>query len=312
MSTILSVGTRPRHIPFSLGTRHCLNSNIFSQLSTTFAIALTLPVLFAATVHAQVATSTVPLAGHTPLQVLNGNAIPVGHYSPAQKLRLTLAIQPPHMAEEEEFLSELTTKGSPNFHQFLTPEEWNARFAPSPEDEQKVVEWATSVGFTVTHRFNHRLLVDVEAPSGMIEKALGVTINNYQVGDEVDFSNDRDPVLPANLSGIVYSVQGLNSIQRDHGSRPGPDIKGPDYAEGPAVAPGPHDQSDAITPAAPSPPPSPVTTRPITPSSTATATSLPEAYSTPRSTTTTDCKTSATAAILTTTATAHPTSPTSP
>jgi len=26
----------------------------------------------------------------------------------------------------------------------------------------------------------------------VIENALGVTINNYQLGEEVDFSNDRD------------------------------------------------------------------------------------------------------------------------
>jgi hypothetical protein len=194
--------------------------------------------------------SSVVLAAHTPQRVLDGVAFRLGHYSPENKLRLTLAIQPPHMADEEQFLKELTTKGSPNFHKFLTPDEWNARFAPSAEDEQAVVDWAVSQGFTVTHRFSHRLLVDLEGTSGLIEKVFGVTINNYQVGDEVDFSNDRDPLIPANLSGIVYSVQGLNNIERDHGSRPGPQTKGADYAEGPAYAEGPSVQADAVAPRA--------------------------------------------------------------
>jgi subtilase family serine protease len=178
----------------------------------------------------------VTLAAHTAPQVLDGTAMRLTHYSPEQKLRLVLAVQPPHMAEEEEFIKELTAKGSPNFHKFLTPEEWNARFAPSAEDEQKVVDWAKSQGLTVTNRYPNRLLVDLEATSGVIETAFGVTINNYQVGDEVDFANDRDPVLPASLSGIVYNVQGLNNIQRDHGSARGSEkIKGPDYAPGPVV-----------------------------------------------------------------------------
>jgi Pro-kumamolisin, activation domain/Bacterial Ig-like domain (group 3) len=179
------------------------------------------------------------LALHTPSQVLDGSAIPVSHYNPGQKLRLVLSVQPPHMAEEEQFLKQLITKGSPNFHKFLTPEQWNARFAPSQEEEQQVVDWAKSQGLTVTNRYNHRLIVDVEAPAGVIEKAFGVTINNYQVGEEVDFSNDRDPIIPASLSGIVFNIQGLNNIQREHGtSRELQNAKGPDYAAGPVVAAG--------------------------------------------------------------------------
>jgi Pro-kumamolisin, activation domain/Bacterial Ig-like domain (group 3) len=182
---------------------------------------------------------SVTLAGHTPSQVLQGTAITMGPYNPQQKLRLALAVQPPHMAEEEEFIQELETKGSPNFHQFLTAEEWNARFAPSAEDEQKVVDWATSQGLTVTNRFANRLLVDVEAPVEVIERAFGVNINNYQVGNEVDFANDRDPIVPFELSGILYSVLGLNSIDRVHGGMPETrNAKGPDYVAGPVYAEG--------------------------------------------------------------------------
>ncbi len=179
------------------------------------------------------------LANHTPQKVLDGTAIRVSHYNPENMLRLTLGVQVPHIAEVEQFTKELVTKGSPNFHKFLTPEEWNARFAPSVEDEQAVVDWAQSVGLTVTRRYPNRLLVDVEGTAGTIEKALGVTINNYQVRDEVDFSNDRDPVIPANLSGIVQTVAGLNNIERVHriGSRY-TTVKGADYVPGPAYAEG--------------------------------------------------------------------------
>jgi hypothetical protein len=190
----------------------------------------------------------VTLAGHVPMQVFDGTATRVGHYNPEQKLRLVLGIQPPHLAEEEKFLDELQTKGSPNFHKFLTLEESIARFAPSAADEQKVVDWAESQGLTVTHRFNHRLLVDVEAPAGVIEKAFGVTINSYQVvyEDDLKFSIDHEPVIPANLAGIVHNIEGLNSIQHEHGSRPESTVGHPaDYAEGPAIARGEGGHGDA-------------------------------------------------------------------
>lgn len=53
------------------------------------------------------------LPGHTVSQVRNGTATRVSHYNPEQKLRLALVVQPPHMAEEEQFLKDLTTKSSP-------------------------------------------------------------------------------------------------------------------------------------------------------------------------------------------------------
>jgi hypothetical protein len=155
-------------------------------------------------------------SGMTPLAVLNGQAIRVGPLEPTQKLHLVLSIQVPHMPEEEQFIKELTTKGSPNFHKFLTAELWNARFAPSAEDEQAVVDWAKSQGLTVTQRYANRLLVEADGTVGTIEKAFGVTMNKYQVGDEVDFSNDRDPFIPSALTGILRNVLGLSNVERVH------------------------------------------------------------------------------------------------
>jgi hypothetical protein len=59
------------------------------------------------------------------------------------------------------------------------------------------------------------------------------------------FSNDRDPVIPASLAGIVYSVQGLNNIQRMHPSLRGShDLPGPDYSPGPGCVKGPNLHGD--------------------------------------------------------------------
>lgn len=191
--------------------------------------------LFAATTAlAQSREAIATLPGHTPPQVLDGTALLAGHYDPQKMLRLAIAVTPPHPAEEEQFIQELINPGSPHFHEFLTAEEWDARFAPAAEDEQKIVDWAASQGLTVTARFDSRLDIDLEAPAGVIEKAFGVTINNYRVGDEVDYSNDRDPVLPASIAPHVTAVLGLNNIQRMQGNMPeSRTVKGPDYTAGP-------------------------------------------------------------------------------
>jgi subtilase family serine protease len=146
---------------------------------------------------------------------------------------------PPRLAEEEEFLQELMTPGSPQFHKFLTPDQWNARFAPSLADEQAVVDWANSQGLTVTHRFPNRLIVDVEAPVPTIEKALQVTINNYLLDGYVHFANEREPAIPANLSAIIRSVGGLHNFPQMHPAAFDQKIPpGPMYNPGPVVGVG--------------------------------------------------------------------------
>jgi hypothetical protein len=152
----------------------------------------------------------------TPEAVLNGNAIRLGHLEPAQKMHVVVSLRPPHMAEEEQFINELVTKGSPNFHKFLSPEQWNARFAPSAGDEEALVAWLQSQGFTVTERYANRLLVGADGTVDTVEKAFGVTMNQYQVGGELDFSNDRNPFIPGSLTGIVSNVLGLSNVERVH------------------------------------------------------------------------------------------------
>jgi Bacterial Ig-like domain (group 3)/Pro-kumamolisin, activation domain len=183
---------------------------------------------------------------HTPAKVLNGEAAYVKHYDPAKMLRLAIALKPPHMAEERQFLEDVQNKNSPLFHQFLSDADWIARFAPAAADEQAVVDWAQSQGLTLTQRFPNRLVVDVEAPAGTIEKALGVVINNYEVGPDLLYSNDRDPVLPAALITVVDSVLGLNSIEHLRpASARGPYVPAPDYVPGPPYKLGESARKDA-------------------------------------------------------------------
>jgi subtilase family serine protease len=173
-------------------------------------------------------------AVNTPSQVMSGTAKLVQPYDPTSKLRLAINITPPKMAEEEELLKDLQDRKSPNFHKWLTPEQVIARFSPEPQDEQAVVDWLTSQGLTITARYPNRLMVDAEGTVDQIQKAFNVKINRYEVNGEVEFSNDRDPVIPANLADTIQYIEGLNSILRmrpANSSMKG--MRGPDYSPGP-------------------------------------------------------------------------------
>ena len=189
-----------------------------------------------------------PAAKHTPQAVVDGSAKLVNHFDGNQMMRLVIALQPPHPEEEKQFLHDVHTKGTPIFHKFLAPDQWVTRFSPTAQDEQMVLEWAQSNGLHVTQRYPNRALVAVEAPAATVEKALQISINNYQLRGATFFSNDRDPQIPSHLNSVVQTVLGLNSRAMLH-----PHIKGrqtpssmPAYVAGPEVAAGASLVHDAV------------------------------------------------------------------
>ncbi len=194
----------------------------------------------------------VTLTDLTPGVILDGRAMLLSHYNPSNMLRLAIVLKPAHPTEARQYLEDLQDKNSPNFHQFLEPEQWADRFGPTREAEQAVVDWAQKNGFTVTYRYNHRLAVDLEAPAGVIEKALHIAINRYQLPElngheaRTAFSNDRDPQLPASVAGMVDAVLGLDSVAvlRPAGGS-GRVAPQPDYIPGPAIQHAGSAQQDA-------------------------------------------------------------------
>jgi hypothetical protein len=219
----------------------------WSQISHTNSASTTFkPHTLLAVTQTSAANSLSSFPVNTPKQVATGEAKLVGPYNPSSMLRLAISIKAPKMAEEEKFLKELQDRKSPNFHKYLTPKQWNARFAPSAQDEQAVVDWVNSHGLTVTARYPNRLMVDAEGTVDAIQRAFNININHYEVNGEVEFSNDRDPVIPGNLVGIVQYVDGLNSILRMRpASKALKGIRGPDYSPGPVRQEGPGGHQDA-------------------------------------------------------------------
>jgi kumamolisin len=216
-----------------------LGSRLWPRLATGF-LTLAVVGLVVPAADAVAAPHGPAMTSQTPLPVRDGSATDLGSYGTSQMIRLAIGLRPPAPAAEQQFLSELQTKSSPQFHQFLTPNAWTARFGPSAAAQQQVVTWAKDAGLTVTHLYPNRLVVDVAGSTGDIEKALGVQINSYRLGSTRFFANDHDPVLPQAVQKVVGSVAGLSDLQTMY-----PDSSGlaepasPAYVAGPVVAAGP-------------------------------------------------------------------------
>jgi hypothetical protein len=100
---------------------------------------------------------------------------------------------------------------SPLYGKWITPEEFQARFGPSPEDIQEARDFLMSEGFTDIEMPASRMIT-ARGNVGIAEAAFGVAINAYQYRGRMVYSNNADPILPPGLASKVVRVGGLDSL----------------------------------------------------------------------------------------------------
>src|SRR5258708_34375120 len=93
----------------------------------------------------------------TQLQRLKGNVHPlarqefdqgaVSDATPMSRMLLLLKRSPEQDAALQKLMGEQQSKDSPNFHQWLTPQQFGAQFGPADADVQAVPDWLTRQGF---------------------------------------------------------------------------------------------------------------------------------------------------------------------
>jgi len=180
-----------------------------------------LPGLATLICSAMFSTLTIASQAQQPLQVLHNHVRPVVSSGQAAKVstlpstqRLQLAIQLPlrNQSELTALLGQLYDPSSPNYHNYLSVDQFTAQFGPTAEDYQAVVDFANTNGLTVTNTPANRLLVDIEGPVAQIERAFHMTMGVYQHPTEnrTFYSPDREPSLA--LSVPVLHIAGLNNF----------------------------------------------------------------------------------------------------
>ena len=113
----------------------------------------------------------------------------------------------------DQLLRQQQTRGSAQYHHFLTPEEYAARFGPNPDDVAKVTAWLAQQGFSNVQLARSRMFVSFEGIAAQAQTAFHTSLHNYQWNGEAHYANAADPQLPAALSGLVESIRGLNDFR---------------------------------------------------------------------------------------------------
>jgi len=157
------------------------------------------------------AQSRPPLTNHAREVTLNGQAPLVGRVPAAQVMRLVLVLPLRNQAALDSLLKELYDPSSPHYRQFLTVEQFTARFGPSQEDYDAVIRFAEASGFTVVGTSRNRLNVDITGPVASIESAFHVSMGLYQHPTEnrTFYGPDREPT--PDLAVQLWHISGLDN-----------------------------------------------------------------------------------------------------
>ncbi|HEY3632622.1 MAG TPA: S53 family peptidase [Jatrophihabitantaceae bacterium] len=105
----------------------------------------------------------------------------------------------------------VSTPSSPEYRQFLSSAEYQARFAPTSTAVGNVRTWLAGSGLTVTGVEAHNRYVTVSGSAAAAQKAFGVSLQRYQHDGQSVIAPSGAATVPSSIAGSVLSVSGLDS-----------------------------------------------------------------------------------------------------
>ncbi len=125
-------------------------------------------------------------------------------------LQMEIYLSPRNQAERDQLAQDLQDPASPQYHKWLTPDDYDQRFGPTDSDVAQVTSWLTSQGFTVTQASAHERRIVFTGDVATAQNAFLVHI--VQSHDGKRFSNLEDPQVPAALAPKIGYLAGLDNL----------------------------------------------------------------------------------------------------
>jgi subtilase family serine protease len=136
-----------------------------------------------------------------------------------ESLSVRFSMTPAQQADLNQLLAAQLNPSSPSYHQWLTSEQFGARFGLSNSDLAKVSSWLTSQGFTITGVAKSSTFITFSGTVGQAEQAFGTTIHDVSHNGEQHITNLTEPTLPSAIANVVLAVTGLDDFRLKPRSR---------------------------------------------------------------------------------------------
>ena len=116
-------------------------------------------------------------------------------------------------AELRTLIDAMHTPGSPEFHHWLTPQEFGARFGLAQSDVATVTIWLESHGFKVNRVYPNGTWIDFSGDASQVREAFHTELHNLEIDGVKHIANTTDPQIPAALAPAVRGIVSLNDFR---------------------------------------------------------------------------------------------------
>jgi len=154
--------------------------------------------------------------------VLTGNVHPLARTQfqvaaapanlPMDRMLLVLKRSPEQETALLKLLDDQQDKSSPDFHKWLTPEQFGQQFGPADSDIHAVTSWLQAHGFEVALVSKGRTVIEFSGTAAQVREAFHTGINRYVVKGKAHWANASDPEIPASLAPVVAGVHSLHNF----------------------------------------------------------------------------------------------------
>ena len=148
-------------------------------------------------------------------QRVPANAEDIGPADPALSIESVNLFLQPSVAQRTELqhlLAAQKNPASPDFHRWLTPEQFGDRFGLSQTDTAKVAAWLRSQGFRIDSTARGRLWITFSGNAGQFESAFGLRMRRYRLNGRIHYASATEPVIPAALGTLVAGIRGIDNF----------------------------------------------------------------------------------------------------
>jgi len=134
---------------------------------------------------------------------------------------VTVWLRQHNKAELDALARSMYQKGSPNYHRWLTRDQYAARFAPTAQEASTVRDYLSARGLKIASVDKSNHFVVAQGRVADVQNAFHVQINRFKINGEVRHANLADPMMEGDAGALVSSVQGLsNRVYVPHVARP--------------------------------------------------------------------------------------------
>src|ERR1019366_2151564 len=132
---------------------------------------------------------------------------------PMPGMRLVFSLAPAQQSSLDMLLAQQQDRASANYHKWLTPEQYAARFGLSAIDIQWAATWLRQQGFSDVTVARSRTWIGFSGSAARVESAFRTAIHQYVVNGNTHYANTSEPSLPGAFRGVVQGITGLNDFR---------------------------------------------------------------------------------------------------